>query len=243
MRRAPPRCAAAGPRPRSRRAPGCRRRAPGPRRPAWSARPRVASVSSCSASGLGLGDDDVGVLRRGTAQLAGLGEQLLGVALGAEPSAHRLRAVGGARPLVARSGLRSGCLTGPWACLTSPCDVRIGRPARVGPEKRTNAYPNGQPCPLVRASNAVVGRRAPPDLGSPWAGIVQRRASRAGLEEHRGAWDALGAPAGDPFALPTLVVARGSGAEDTTYVLVLDGDQLVGGLALQGAGRRPGVRR
>lgn len=58
--------------------------------------------------------------------------------------------------------------------------------------------------------------------------------TRPGLGQHREAWDALGVrrPVASPFQRSWWI--EGVAAAGTTYVLVLDGDRLHGGLALRG---------
>ncbi|GAA4752293.1 hypothetical protein GCM10023350_41950 [Nocardioides endophyticus] len=67
-------------------------------------------------------------------------------------------------------------------------------------------------------------------------------AIRPRLEHHRETWDALGALAPLPSPFQRSWWIEGVAPHDTTYALVLDGDRLLGGLAL-GVRRVTGVRR
>lgn len=66
--------------------------------------------------------------------------------------------------------------------------------------------------------------------------------SRTRLEHHRGAWDSLGARQRVPSPFQRSWWLAGVAPHDTTYALVLDGDELLGGLALSPR-RVVGVRR
>jgi CelD/BcsL family acetyltransferase involved in cellulose biosynthesis len=65
---------------------------------------------------------------------------------------------------------------------------------------------------------------------------------RPRLEEHREAWDSLGIGASIPSPFQRSWWIEGVAPHDTTYALVLDGDRLLGGLALRET-RVAGVRR
>ena len=67
-------------------------------------------------------------------------------------------------------------------------------------------------------------------------------AIRSRLEDHREAWDSLGALQSLPSPFQRSWWLEGVAPHDTAYVLVLDGDRLLGGLALRER-RLAGVRR